>query len=68
MTAPLLTGHRKIAPYGMKGGEVGQLGINQLKRANGVLEDLGTIAEVKLEKEDAIIIQTPGGGYGASKQ
>jgi 5-oxoprolinase (ATP-hydrolysing) len=65
MTATLLTGHRKIPPYGMKGGKAGKIGMNHLKRANGTLHDLGTIAEVSLEVGDSLIIKTPGGGgYG----
>jgi 5-oxoprolinase (ATP-hydrolysing) len=65
MTATLLTGHRKIPPYGMQGGDAGKVGVNHLKRANGTIENLGTVAEIKLETGDAIIIKTPGGGgYG----
>ena len=65
MTATLLTGHRNVPPYGMKGGGAGKTGVNRVKRANGLMEDLGTIAEVHLEVGDSIIIKTPGGGgYG----
>lgn len=65
VTATLLTGHRKIPPYGMKGGSAGQLGENSVIRSNGLEEDLGTTAEVALQSGDAIIIKTPGGGgYG----
>ncbi len=52
----------------MQGGKAGVLGKNTLKRANGLEEKLGATAEVQLEKDDAIIIQTPeGGGYGKYK-
>jgi N-methylhydantoinase B/oxoprolinase/acetone carboxylase alpha subunit len=65
MTATLLTGHRKVPPYGMNGGVAGQIGVNSVKRANGLIEDLGTVAEVHLEAGDSVIIKTPGGGgYG----
>ncbi|MCK5896043.1 MAG: hydantoinase B/oxoprolinase family protein [Cocleimonas sp.] len=65
MTATLLTGHRKIPPYGMKGGLAGKVGVNHVKRNNGALETLGTVAEVSLKAGDSIIIKTPGGGgYG----
>ena len=65
MTATLLTGHRKVPPYGMNGGAEGQTGSNCVKRANGMLEALGTTAEVSLDAGDSIIIKTPGGGgYG----
>ena len=62
MTATLLTGHRKIPPYGMAGGEPGKVGINQVIRANSNTEELGTSAEVSLNKNDIILIKTPGGG------
>ncbi len=67
MTATLLTGHRKIPPYGMEDGEEGSVGENIVERANGEREDLGTTAEVSLNAGDSIIIKTPGGGgYGRS--
>ena len=66
MTATLLTGHRKIPPYGLKGGKPGKTGKNQLKRANGEIQTLGTTAQVSLNAGDSIIIKTPGGGaYGS---
>ena len=65
MTATLLTGHRKVPPYGMAGGEAGKVGINIVERADGEQEDLGTTAEVALNAGDSIIIKSPGGGgYG----
>jgi len=65
MTATLLTGHRKIPPYGLNGGNAGQRGQNYVKRKNGLLEELGTTAQVSLNTGDCIIIKTPGGGgYG----
>ncbi len=65
MTATLLTGHRKIPPYGMEGGEAGKIGENIVERANGECESLGTTAEVALNTGDSIIIKSPGGGgYG----
>ncbi|MCF6189484.1 MAG: hydantoinase B/oxoprolinase family protein [Cocleimonas sp.] len=65
MTATLLTGHRKVPPYGMAGGSAGKVGKNIVKRANGEQEDLGTTAEVALNTGDSIIIKSPGGGgYG----
>jgi N-methylhydantoinase B/oxoprolinase/acetone carboxylase alpha subunit len=65
MTATLLTGHRKIPPYGMAGGEAGKVGKNTVVRSNGAQQDLGTTAEVSLNNGDSIIIESPGGGgYG----
>ena len=68
MIATLLTGHRKISPYGLNGGNAGELGLNSVQRANGLVENLGTTAEVTLNIGDSIIIKTPGGGgYGKQK-
>ena len=67
MTATLLTGHRKIAPYGMAGGEAGKVGENIVERENGTRENLGTTSEVTLDAGDSIIIKSPGGGgYGVN--
>jgi 5-oxoprolinase (ATP-hydrolysing) len=68
MIATLLTGHRKIPPYGMAGGEAGSVGINIVERANGEQENLGTTAEVALDIGDSIIIKSPGGGGYGNKE
>jgi len=69
MTATLLTGHRKVPPYGMAGGSTGKVGENIVERANGKRENLGTTAEVSLNTGDSIIIKSPGGGgYGDSNE
>ena len=67
MTATLLTGHRKVPPYGMAGGGTGKVGVNIVERTNGQKETLGTTAEVALNAGDSIIIKSPGGGgYGSA--
>src|SRR5690606_6534972 len=35
MTVSLLTGHRRVPPYGMAGGSPGALGANRVERASG---------------------------------
>jgi 5-oxoprolinase (ATP-hydrolysing) len=62
MSVSLLTGHRRVAPYGLAGGEAGQLGENIHQKANGTQIQLGSTDSVDLEKGDTIIIKTPGGG------
>jgi N-methylhydantoinase B/oxoprolinase/acetone carboxylase alpha subunit len=62
MTATLLSGHRKIPPYGLNGGNPAKLGANLVQRNDGSVENLGTTAEVSLTTGDSIIIKTPGGG------
>jgi 5-oxoprolinase (ATP-hydrolysing) len=53
------------APYGVDGGEPGQLGENKLSRADGAEIDLPGICEVQVEVGNVLTIKTPGGGgYG----
>jgi N-methylhydantoinase B/oxoprolinase/acetone carboxylase alpha subunit len=62
MTVNVLSGHRRIAPYGMAGGKAGQCGNNQLIRADGRVQSLAGIAQIEVEKGDVLVINTPGGG------
>ncbi|MFC5989298.1 hydantoinase B/oxoprolinase family protein [Limoniibacter endophyticus] len=61
----ILSGHRRVAPFGLEGGEPGQLGRNSVRRLDGSMEVLGNCDQTVLEKGEAITVQTPtGGGYG----
>lgn len=62
MTAAILSGHRIIPPFGLKGGESGKVGRNWIERQNGTLELLSGNAEVQMESGDTFAIETPGGG------
>jgi 5-oxoprolinase (ATP-hydrolysing) len=62
MTAAILSNHRRIAPFGLAGGEPGSPGSNELVRLDGRLEPLSATAEVAVEAGDRIEIATPGGG------
>jgi 5-oxoprolinase (ATP-hydrolysing) len=65
MHCAILSGYRRIAPFGVDGGDPGERGSNSVRRA-GKVEDLGGCGETILEAGDAIVIVTPtGGGYGA---
>jgi 5-oxoprolinase (ATP-hydrolysing) len=65
MTVSLVSGHRKVAPYGMAGGRNGQCGVNRVLRVDGYLETLEGIAQVEVEAGDVLTVATPGGGgYG----
>ena len=56
-----------MRPFGVNGGEEGQVGRNLVRRNDGTLEDIGGTAETILEPGEAIIIETPtGGGFGNS--
>jgi 5-oxoprolinase (ATP-hydrolysing) len=66
MTAAILSNNRLHAPFGMAGGEPGQVGRNSVQRADGSVEPLGHIGKTDMAQGDVFIIETPGGGgYGA---
>jgi 5-oxoprolinase (ATP-hydrolysing) len=67
MTASILSGHRRVPPYGLAGGEPARVGRNYVVRAGGVVEELGGTASVEMAPGDTFVIETPGGGgYGPS--
>ncbi|GAA3887445.1 hydantoinase B/oxoprolinase family protein [Streptomyces sedi] len=66
MTVALLTGHRRVPPYGMAGGAPGALGRNAVERADGTVTDLAGSDSVDVGPGDVLRVETPGGGgYGA---
>jgi 5-oxoprolinase (ATP-hydrolysing) len=68
MHCTVLSGHRRIPPFGLAGGEAGQVGENWVRRRDGHLEKLQGCDETTIEADEAIIIKTPtGGGYGDLK-
>jgi 5-oxoprolinase (ATP-hydrolysing) len=65
MTAAILSGHRKVAPYGMAGGFSGKTGRNWVRRADGKVVELEACEEIEMNSSDTFVIETPGGGgYG----
>jgi 5-oxoprolinase (ATP-hydrolysing) len=65
MTAAILSGHRRIAPYGMAGGSSGRTGRNWVCRADGKVVELKACEEIEMNSGDTFVIETPGGGgYG----
>ncbi|MFK0295656.1 hydantoinase B/oxoprolinase family protein [Streptomyces sp. NPDC090442] len=67
MTIALLSGHRRVPPYGMAGGGPGALGANLLERADGSREELRGCDTAEVGVDDVLVIRTPGGGgYGES--
>ncbi|MGW8376100.1 hydantoinase B/oxoprolinase family protein [Streptomyces sp. ODS28] len=65
MTLALLTGHRRVPPYGMAGGGEGALGTNEVERADGTAERLEGRDVAELSPGDVLVLRTPGGGgYG----
>ncbi|WP_041316697.1 hydantoinase B/oxoprolinase family protein [Hyphomicrobium nitrativorans] len=65
MRVSILSGYRKVAPFGLLGGAPGDTGRNTLRKRDGSERDLGGAATVPVEPGDAIVIETPtGGGVG----
>jgi 5-oxoprolinase (ATP-hydrolysing) len=65
MNCAILSGHRKVAPFGLHGGEAGETGRNLVRRNDGRVEELPGCAETVLAAGEAITIVTPtGGGFG----
>jgi 5-oxoprolinase (ATP-hydrolysing) len=65
MTVALLTGHRRVPPYGMAGGGPGALGENRVVRADGTVVPLAGVDSVDVDAGDVLVVCTPGGGgYG----
>ena len=65
MEYTVLSGHRRIPPFGMAGGENGQIGENWVRRHDGTMQRLKGADATVVDAGEAIIIQTPtAGGYG----
>ena len=65
MECTILSGHRRVPPFGLAGGEDGQVGENRVRRKDGRIEKLAGCDATVLDAGEAIIIQTPtAGGYG----
>jgi 5-oxoprolinase (ATP-hydrolysing) len=65
MDCAILSGFRKIRPFGLLGGKDGQPGENWARRNGGRLERLKGSDQTALDAGEAIIIKTPtGGGFG----
>ncbi|MCE2946261.1 MAG: hydantoinase B/oxoprolinase family protein [bacterium] len=65
MTAAILSGRRRVPPYGMAGGEPGALGRNSVKRVDGRIDALEGCDSTPMQPGDVFVIETPGGGgYG----
>jgi len=66
MECAILSGFRRMRPFGASGGDAGEPGANFVRRIDGRLEHLDACAQIVLEPGEAITIKTPtGGGYGA---
>ncbi|AUY53865.1 5-oxoprolinase [Streptomyces sp. CB01881] len=65
MTVNLLSGHRRVPPYGLAGGGPGALGANRVERSDGSVQPLSGCDSTTVAPEDVLVVETPGGGgYG----
>ncbi len=65
MNVSILSGSRRISPFGLAGGKSGRKGLNQLQRSNGEKLNLDGCSSFEVEAGDSVLISTPGGGgYG----
>jgi 5-oxoprolinase (ATP-hydrolysing) len=65
MDCSLLSGHRRVPPFGLDGGSPGECGENSVRRKDGSIEVLEGCDQTVIDAGEAIIIKSPsGGGYG----
>jgi 5-oxoprolinase (ATP-hydrolysing) len=62
MTAAILAGHHRVAPFGMAGGGAGQVGSAWVERVDGAITKLAYADETKMNAGDTFVLETPGGG------
>ncbi len=68
MDCAILSAHRKVRPFGMAGGEPGELGRTSVRRLSGKIEMLEACDQTVLQAGEAVTVVTPtGGGYGKIK-
>jgi 5-oxoprolinase (ATP-hydrolysing) len=69
MECTILSGHRRVRPFGLAGGEAGQVGENHARRKDGRMEKLQGCDATTIDAGEAIVIQTPtAGGYGDPRE
>ncbi|MBA4056822.1 MAG: 5-oxoprolinase, partial [Marivirga sp.] len=63
----ILSQHRVIAPFGMRGGEAGKTGEQYIVHADKTIKKLLGIDGISVTAGDRLIIKTPGGGAWGKK-
>jgi 5-oxoprolinase (ATP-hydrolysing) len=65
MECTILSGHRRVRPFGLAGGEAGRVGENSVRRKDGTIEKLKGCDATVIDADEAVVIRTPtAGGYG----
>lgn len=68
MDCAILASHRRVRPFGVRGGEAGELGRTLVRRLSGAVEELQPSDQTLLEAGEAVTVITPtAGGYGKAK-
>ncbi len=68
MNAAIVSGHRRVPPFGVAGGGAGTVGRNSIVRADGRVEILDSADQLSVRPGDILVIETPGGGgFGLSQ-
>jgi len=67
MECAILASHRRVQPFGIAGGEPGELGRTSVRRLDGRIDELKGCDQTVLEAGEAVtVIKPTGGGYGAA--
>ncbi len=65
MECTILSSHRRVPPFGVDGGEPGEVGRTLVRRNDGTTQTLSGCDQVFLEAGEAVTVITPtGGGFG----
>jgi len=68
MSASILANSRRVAPFGLAGGDAGAPGRNWVERSDGSIETLSHLGAVEMKPGDQFVVETPGGGgYGKAR-
>jgi 5-oxoprolinase (ATP-hydrolysing) len=62
MKVAILANHRVVPPFGLEGGDAGQVGRTCILRTDGRVEVLSGCDQREVLVGDAIVVETPGGG------
>ena len=62
MTVSLISGSRRVPPFGLHGGDNGACGVNLRLGIDGAEQRLAGAVQLKLKAGEAIKLLTPGGG------
>ncbi|WP_306225057.1 hydantoinase B/oxoprolinase family protein [Bosea beijingensis] len=68
MDCAILASHRRVRPFGVDGGEAGELGKTLVRRLSGAVEELKPSDQTLLQAGEAVTVITPtAGGYGKAR-